>query len=656
MRRMRNMYYILFFLATPLFLMMSPVVYGQEAPDRLEIPWVDTDQFPQIDVFLTAFTSTGKRFPALFADMVDLYENNNQQAASISDTPQGTDVVFLFDSDPTAQSYWSEIRDAVVDYASVSWMEEGLDYVTLIAADGSQSETLVERTQFYTAVSNAFINENGTYYEPPTMPTTPLYDLLAGTLSTLDDEGPRPGMYRAVVLFSSGDLGGSTQTADRVATLAQEKNLILHTVWLGDSAGGLQSLGQLALNSQGQTFTFESASSLTPLWEILSSHRKQYTISYRSQVVASGTHSVRVQVDGVDTSGNFEITILSPAIEITLPESNATITRRPSGDSTDTADYEPRTQAVKYAWTWPDQHERQISVVQLRVDGVVQQQLDLTTSSDRNLVWNIANTSSGPHSLRVEVTDELGLTGQSAEIPVTIEIEDQSAAAATPSASPDVTVTPEKEGGILSSVTDLLGSAFTGLKRQLGCIGVSGLSIGALLLAAFAFRRRLAGVTSSPIAYLRRQPFFRPIDSVLRYVERLTGPIKLPKRAKKDKKADREQEAAAPARTPRQAGKPVAWLEIVSGQTGTPSPIQLTGEVSLGRSSEQSQVVFSERTISRLHARVTPEHGGKYRVYNQSSQQTWVNEQRVPEHGLLLNDGDVIRMGKVQVRFRFKRR
>jgi predicted component of type VI protein secretion system len=58
--------------------------------------------------------------------------------------------------------------------------------------------------------------------------------------------------------------------------------------------------------------------------------------------------------------------------------------------------------------------------------------------------------------------------------------------------------------------------------------------------------------------------------------------------------------------------------------------------------------------VSRLHTRVVPEHGGNFRVYNQSSQQTWVNEQQVPEHGLLLKNGDVIRMGQARVRFHTK--
>jgi predicted component of type VI protein secretion system len=45
--------------------------------------------------------------------------------------------------------------------------------------------------------------------------------------------------------------------------------------------------------------------------------------------------------------------------------------------------------------------------------------------------------------------------------------------------------------------------------------------------------------------------------------------------------------------------------------------------------------------------------GATYRVYDeQSTAGTWVNEQRVPEYGMQLVDGDEIRVGAVRLRFR----
>jgi predicted component of type VI protein secretion system len=128
-------------------------------------------------------------------------------------------------------------------------------------------------------------------------------------------------------------------------------------------------------------------------------------------------------------------------------------------------------------------------------------------------------------------------------------------------------------------------------------------------------------------------------------VERVAGPIRL--------KKPKAGAAAAKAAVKKE---PVAWVEVVEGHTTARSPIQLEAETGFGRSAEHAQIVFVDKTVSRLHARIVPEHGGKYRVYNQSTQNTWVNEQRVPEHGLLLQDGDVIRMGQVRLRFRTKQR
>ncbi len=663
MKRFHSLYYIPFSLCALLILISTPLAVAQEPPSRIAITDLDTDQFPQIDIYITAIAENGARYPGLFADMISISENGADRVPSVYDTPRGTELIFVIDADSVAQENWSEIRDAIEGYASVSWMDEELDYVTLIVSNGQSSETLVERTQFYTGVTNAFITEAGTYYEPHTLPTTAVYDLLGSVLAGLDDTAPNPGMYRALVLFSSGDTAGDTNASQQVNVLAQEKNILLYTALLGDAPGGEFILSELSRDSGGQFYRFESASSATPMWEVLTSHRQQYTISYRSQIVASGFHSVQVTVAGLDASENFEITVLEPEVEITLPQPNTEIVRVIPEAGGQAAEYEPRTQAVKYLWTWPDQHERQVNIIQLRVNGAVQAQLDLTASNERNLVWDMSALPPGPYSLRVEVIDELGLMGQSTEIPIMVKLQDEATAESTPTPSPDITTTPSP--GALAPVSNTANSALNWIKRNLGCIAGSGFSIGALILAAFVFQRRMAGLGRSPISWIRRQSFFRPIDALLRPIERVIGPIKIKKPKKKEKEQDKEKkkedDRPAPKARDRAPGRDrpgtgLAWLEIISGQTQTPGPIQLGAELTLGRSTEKARVVFADRTMSRLHARITPEHGGKFRVFNYSNQSTWVNEQRVPEHGLQLNDGDKIRMGKVQLRFRFERR
>lgn len=629
MRRKRTTYSILFALCMVLLATANPV-WGQDLPVRIEVTWVDTSQFPQIEVYVDAFSADGSRHIGLFADMVHFSEDGTERSPAVYDAPRGTSLVFLIDADQTAQSQWDQIREAIEGYAVVLWMDEDLDDVTIIVANGQKSETLVKQTNYQNSVYNAFILETGAYYVPASVPSTPLNDLIGETLSGMAGPTPTPGAYRALVVLSSGDTNGSERSVEGVTALAKDSGIPMFTILVGQNPTGEQTMQQLARNSGGQFYRLESAGSLSPLWELVSSHRQQYAISYRSQIVASGSHAVKVHLsDTVNDSRNFEITVLNPQVEITLPKANHVIQRRPPQPDSDPAGYDPQTQAVKYLWSWPDQHERQVTTVQLRVNGVVQQQLDLTTSSDRNLIWDIANLAAGAYSLRVEVVDNLGLKGESLEVPVTIEM-----LAPTPASSPTPAITATPGPGMLTSAVNTV-------KRNMGCFAVSGLSLGVLITMLFASRRRAATLKTSPINFLRRQPFFRPIDRVLVNIERVFGPIRVKK--PKISLPDRDK-------------KPAAWMEVIKGQTAVPSPISLEGETSLGRSKERAKIVFAERTVSRLHARIVPEHGGNYRVYNHSSQNTWVNEQRVPEHGLILKDGDEIRMGLVHLRFRTKKR
>lgn len=609
-------------------------VYAQEMPADLLITGIDTSQFPDMEIYVDTFANDGSQQIGffLFADSMSFTEDGSlTKVLGVYDTPRGTWVTFLMDADSVAQQNWDAIKSAILSYATDPYMSEDWDYVSVVVANGQASETLVNQTQFHNGVFNAFITEAGAQFEPRILPTTPLADLIGDALTDLRGPAPREGMHRALVVFSGGEPGASQRSVEEVAGLARANHIPLHTVLVGQDTAGQQVMEQLARVSQGRSYRLDPAQDLTKLWQIISSHRQQYAISYRSQITSSGNHAVKVQLsDTVQDTFDFAITVEPPRVQITLPTANQVITLLEAGSEAAT-DPQFTIQAVKYQWSWPDNHERNIQSVQLRVNGAVVQQLDLSVSDDRNLIWDIASLAPGPYSLRVEVIDELGLKGESSEIPVTI------AAAASPDATPVATIQPTATPGpgIVSSVIDTV-------KSNLGCVTVSGASLGTLLVMVLAFRRRLSGLIASPIAFVRRLPIFRPIDSVLRNIERVVGPIGRRKKAK-----------AAEAQTPA-VKKPSAWLEIVQGQSSARGQIPVEGEISLGRSSDQAKIVFGEKTVSRLHSRIVPEHGGKFRVYNHSSQQTWVNEQRVPEHGLLLKDGDVIRMGQASVRFRHK--
>jgi pSer/pThr/pTyr-binding forkhead associated (FHA) protein len=102
------------------------------------------------------------------------------------------------------------------------------------------------------------------------------------------------------------------------------------------------------------------------------------------------------------------------------------------------------------------------------------------------------------------------------------------------------------------------------------------------------------------------------------------------------------------------AGRRVAYLEVIAAETPLASPIAVNQEETrLGRSPNLADIALTQDlTVSRLHATITWD-GQVYRLYDEESTSgTWVNDQRVPEYGAQLIDGDEIFLGKVHLRFR----
>jgi hypothetical protein len=100
--------------------------------------------------------------------------------------------------------------------------------------------------------------------------------------------------------------------------------------------------------------------------------------------------------------------------------------------------------------------------------------------------------------------------------------------------------------------------------------------------------------------------------------------------------------------------RPAAFLEVLQSSGQAPGRIDLDApELRLGRSSKQADIAFSgDSTVSRIHATVVQE-GGVHRIFDeQSTSGTFVNEQRVPQHGIQLADSDEIRLGAVLLRYR----
>jgi hypothetical protein len=213
----------------------------------------------------------------------------------------------------------------------------------------------------------------------------------------------------------------------------------------------------------------------------------------------------------------------------------------------------------------------------------------------------------------VRATDELGLTAESEAVTVSVTVAIPPATAAQRAAGVPVWV-----------------------------IGLAGVFLAAGLASAgglWFVRRRRAAPVSTATADLRKTQPLTPLSKG-RATPRLPLPqLHLPTRR---------------AAQPKQTGK--AYLEVVEpGGGGSRDDIELFGgTVRLGREASRVDIVFPDRSVSRLHARITETSPGVFQIFDEGSTSgTWINFRQVAAGtGQALKPGDLINLGRVQLRFK----
>jgi hypothetical protein len=100
-----------------------------------------------------------------------------------------------------------------------------------------------------------------------------------------------------------------------------------------------------------------------------------------------------------------------------------------------------------------------------------------------------------------------------------------------------------------------------------------------------------------------------------------------------------------------------AYLERIDDTVAGPHPtIELIGDnLRLGRDETLAQIAVNDKSVSRLHARITEEADGLFFIHDEGSTSgTWVNYKQVSMSGQQLRHEDVINLGRVQLKFRLR--
>ena len=309
---------------------------------------------------------------------------------------------------------------------------------------------------------------------------------------------------------------------------------------------------------------------------------------------------------------------------------------------------------------FPDGHARVLKMVQLVVDGqVVATQANTTTVTA--LVWPLASyATNAPHQLQARVVDELGLAAESQVATVSVSLQVPAAARRCPRRWQRLPTAigrcwPWPPAGCS---WPCWWAAAPGSSTRAASPCPSRCPPGRAL--AWPPRRRPLCRPAPPT-----RPLICPKAPLSRW-GRPTGPVQRARhaagwRAESRRIGRRSLPHVAlpawrwPGRHAHGGPRAAAFLQVVEpGGGGAPVPnIELLSPaLSLGRDGAVAETVFHDRSVSRLHARIVSEDG-EYRIFDSGSTSgTWVNYTPVPpDMGQLLQDGDLINLGRVQLRF-----
>jgi pSer/pThr/pTyr-binding forkhead associated (FHA) protein len=591
---------------------------AQTADSAATITAVDTGAFPEMSVYLAVSDAAGNHVRGLPASAFALTEDQSPISnLAISESEVGTQGVIVLDTsaafkarDANAVTRLDFVKQALT--GDTRWMKDGVDDVTVIAPEA----VLIAHSRAVSDVVGAV-----TSYASEFAGIANHIPFANQALDFAADATPHPGMRRYMVFISNGFTGAEDETAlaDLVAR-ANTSRIPIHTIFVGpagdENTASAQRLKKLAEATGGMFVIFDRPASLDSIFQRLADERTQYLLSYRSTLAVTGQHSLfaRVTLPGgaVLTSevSAFPLRIEPPVIAIqNAPAAIQRVSQQPGADP---QTIEPTTYAVQFAADFPDGHPRALNEVQLLVDGEVADTQRIAPIESLN--WPLAGyAASGAHTLQLRATDELGLVAESEVLTVTVTVAIPQVAAA------------QRAAGVPVEVVGLAG-----------LIAAAGLAV----IVWLWLRRRPPPAPAQAAASRQTQPL-TPI-SRRRATPRLPLPlpqIHLPARR---------------AAQPKRFGK--AYLEVVEPGAGGGSrnDIELFGEtVRLGREPSLAQIVFPDRSVSRLHARIEETPPGVFQIFDErSTSGTWVNFNQIPAGaGCELKPGDLINLGRVQLRF-----
>ncbi|MEM5775133.1 MAG: hypothetical protein AAGU05_09055, partial [Anaerolineaceae bacterium] len=402
----------------------SPV--SAQGAGSLHISDLQTGEFPNLKFFLQAVDTNGKIIADLQPDELEIMEDGYvRPVTDLARVQPGTQVLLAVNESPylTNQmqgvSYY-RIFHQTLDSWAAALPQSGNDNYSYVTNTGIQINRVADTNAFAQLLEA---------YQPDLVNAKPGLTSLTMALDMTTDTLPSPYMKRAILYITP--MLDSTQRAtlpDIALRAAQLGTRVF--IWLVAPEYTLESrevepFRQLADLSGGEIFLYNGSESFPDPESHLDPLRNIYQVTFRSGVTTSGEHLLVTRL----TRPDFQITgeQISYTLQLAAPnpiflDPPVQIERVITGGEDAEPLLDPLQITLRMLVEFPDGHPRALTSSRLYVDGILAVE-NLSEPFDRFNLPLVMYTQDTQIQLRMEVTDELGLTASSIEtrIPVLVE-------------------------------------------------------------------------------------------------------------------------------------------------------------------------------------------------------------------------------------------
>ena len=579
---------------------------------RAELFGLDTTGFPTMTVSLDVYDASGVFVSSLTSDAVTILEDDQPRAIdALNEFQPGVQIVVAINPgstfatrDANGVSRYAKISEVLFNWVS-ALLAEGADDLSLITTGGPNSAHLKNPRDWLDSFNT---------YQPQLRTATPSLDTFARALDAAADPTPQPGMKRIILFITPSPDWNTLSTLESLKARAVELRVRVY-VWMITSqayftTSGATALQDLAAQTGGRVFAYSGDETIPSPEDYLIPLRHTYLLTYTSRLTASGSHSLSAQVmRNGETITSLPVTFdldVQPPNPILVSPPQQIVRQSPKQNEFNLKHLAPAQQEIEMIVEFPDGHPRPLVRTRLYVNG--QAVAENTAEPFDRFVWDLSNyTSSGQHTIAVEVEDSLGLSKMSTPATVTITV-----------------IQPPR--GLQAFLA----------RYSLWLAGGAVLLAGGILL----FILLPAGKRRPPSTAARRR-------SRKLYMDPLTQPVP----------QQYEKTAARLPWTRRPKPAPAYLVRLKDDrQPATAPPISLTGsEITFGTDPVQATQVLDDPSVSPLHARLRQTEDGSFFLQDERSVAgTWVNYEPLKD-ARRLEHGDIIHFGQLSYRFMLRK-